>query len=128
MARASAPCARSPQRHACVGAVLDQHFVVSRNLLGQVGDQRVRAAAQAALVARRVDPRLDVQRDGRQRGREGGRQQGRRRGRAGAGSTGDKCSQRRVADGACMHCAALPGRALLRTRWVKWLSTLQPTS
>lgn len=41
----------SPQRHAGVGPLVDEHAVVGGNLLGQVGDQRVLAAAQPALLA-----------------------------------------------------------------------------
>lgn len=48
---------QAAERDAGVAALLDQHLVVARDLLGQVGEQRVAGAAQAALVAGRVDPR-----------------------------------------------------------------------
>lgn len=47
--KSSAP--PSPQRHAGILAVLNQHTVVLRHLLGQVRQQGVLAAAQATLVA-----------------------------------------------------------------------------
>lgn len=47
---------QAAQRHARVGPVLDQHAVVARDALAQVGHEREGAAPQTALLARSVDP------------------------------------------------------------------------